>query len=422
MKNNLLLEVERNLTLMGISKKVNLINEGRGEFSNRIWSLILGVGDNTPSVIKKRSNNISIILNNTGLNLNTLRKNEIKSGIEKLISANTNIEEVLIYMEKELTPSVVEKIEKKLSSLGLLDNQIIKSLISDLSDKNSDLSKGFILDVNQELNKFINDERFVNLSPSNKIKSLDDFKQILASTYSSYFGVGTTPKNVIDLVDGVFQKEVDNINTSSEAKTIFDNKKQNIFSSDQSTSSNNSIFMFNETGTKGYYQVLSFSKFPDEFYDYVSSLGKDLESEVMDYLINRTYIEASGEFNRVHFREGIHPKLQGIGLGYTIYRDFINFLGYASSSDNATVESKRVWEKLFDSSDYYGVYGTGDNVLIVNKNWVGDIESLFKSFISKKCQGNDVKINNSFLSDYPEFSVYLSKNVNELYYKLKNKN
>jgi hypothetical protein len=407
---------------MGISKKVNLINEGRGEFSNRIWSLILGVGDNTPSVIKKRSNNISIILNNTGLNLNTLRKNEIKSGIEKLISANTNIEEVLIYMEKELTPSVVEKIEKKLSSLGLLDNQIIKSLISDLSDKNSDLSKGFILDVNQELNKFINDERFVNLSPSNKIKSLDDFKQILASTYSSYFGVGTTPKNVIDLVDGVFQKEVDNINTSSEAKTIFDNKKQNIFSSDQSTSSNNSIFMFNETGTKGYYQVLSFSKFPDEFYDYVSSLGKDLESEVMDYLINRTYIEASGEFNRVHFREGIHPKLQGIGLGYTIYRDFINFLGYASSSDNATVESKRVWEKLFDSSDYYGVYGTGDNVLIVNKNWVGDIESLFKSFISKKCQGNDVKINNSFLSDYPEFSVYLSKNVNELYYKLKNKN
>jgi hypothetical protein len=325
-------------------------------------------------------------------------------------------------MEKELTPSVVEKIEKKLSSLGLLDNQIIKSLISDLSDKNSDLSKGFILDVNQELNKFINDERFVNLSPSNKIKSLDDFKQILASTYSSYFGVGTTPKNVIDLVDGVFQKEVDNINTSSEAKTIFDNKKQNIFSSDQSTSSNNSIFMFNETGTKGYYQVLSFSKFPDEFYDYVSSLGKDLESEVMDYLINRTYIEASGEFNRVHFREGIHPKLQGIGLGYTIYRDFINFLGYASSSDNATVESKRVWEKLFDSSDYYGVYGTGDNVLIVNKNWVGDIESLFKSFISKKCQGNDVKINNSFLSDYPEFSVYLSKNVNELYYKLKNKN
>lgn len=47
---------------------------------------------------------------------------------------------------------------------------------------------------------------------------------------------------------------------------------------------------------------------------------------------------------------------------------------------------------------------------------------LLKSFISKKCQGNDIKINNALLSDYPEFSVYLSKNVNELYYKLKNKN
>jgi len=357
MKTKLLLEVERDLSLMGISKNVNFINEGRGEFSNRIWSLILGVGDNTPSVIKKRSNNLSIILNNTGLNLNTLRKNEIKLGIEKLISANTNIEGVLVYMEKELTPSVVEKIEKKLSSLGLLDNQIIKSLINDLSDKNSDLSKGFILDVNQELDKFINDTRFVNLSPSNKIKSLDDFKQILASTYSSYFGVGTTPKNVIDLLDDSFQKEIDSINTSSEVKTIFDNKKEKIFSSDPSTSTNNSIFIFNETGTKGYYQVMTFKTLPSEFYDYVSSLGDDLKSEVMDHFVDRMYIESSGEFNRIHFREGIHPKLQGIGLGYVIYRDFIKFLGYASSSNNSTIESKRVWEKLFNDSNFYGVYG-----------------------------------------------------------------
>ena len=187
-------------------------------------------------------------------------------------------------------------------------------------------------------------------------------------------------------------------------------KKQNVFS-DQS--SNNSIFMFNQTGTKGYYQAIPFSSFPDEFYNYVSSLGKDSESEVMDYLINRTYIEASGEYNRVHFREGIHPKLQGIGLGYTIYKDFINFLGYGSSSENATRESKRVWEKLLESSDFYGVYGDGDNVLIASKNWKGDVASLFKSFISKKCQGRVIKISNSLLSDYPEFNSYFKNSINE---------
>ena len=187
-------------------------------------------------------------------------------------------------------------------------------------------------------------------------------------------------------------------------------KKQNVFSGQQS---NNSNFMFIQTGAKGYYQVVPFNSFTDQFYDYVSSLGKDSESEVMDYLINRTYIEASGEYNRIHFREGLHPKLQGIGLGYKIYKEFIEFLGYGSSSENATTESKRVWKKLLESSDFYGVYGDGENVLIVSKNWKGDIVSLIKSFISKKCQGKVINISNSLLSDYPEFNNYFENPINE---------
>lgn len=187
-------------------------------------------------------------------------------------------------------------------------------------------------------------------------------------------------------------------------------KKQNVFSGQQS---NNSNFMFIQTGAKGYYQVVPFNSFTDQFYDYVSSLGKDSESEVMDYLINRTYIESSGEYNRIHFREGLHPKLQGIGLGYKIYKEFIEFLGYGSSSENATTESKRVWKKLLESSDFYGVYGDGENVLIVSKNWKGDIVSLIKSFISKKCQGKIINISNSLLSDYPEFNNYFENPINE---------
>ena len=187
-------------------------------------------------------------------------------------------------------------------------------------------------------------------------------------------------------------------------------KKQNVFSGQQS---NNSLFMFTQTGQKGYYQVIPFNSFTDQFYDYVSSLGKDSESEVMDYLINRTYIEASGEYNRIHFREGLDPRLQGIGLGYKIYKEFIEFLGYGSSSENATTESKRVWKKLLESSDFYGVYGDGENVLIVSKNWKGDVVSLIKSFISKKCQDKVINISNSLLSDYPEFNTYFENPINE---------
>jgi hypothetical protein len=195
--------------------------------------------------------------------------------------------------------------------------------------------------------------------------------------------------------------------------------KNNFFSSEPLNASTDSHFMFTQVG-KGYYQVVPFVSFPDEFYNYISSLGNDLESEIMDHLVSRVYIEASGDFNRIHFREGIHPELQGTGLGYLIYQDFIKFLGFASSSDSATKDSKKVWQKLLNDPDFYGVFCEGDNVLIVSKNWNGDTSSLFKTFISKKCGGNVLKINDSLLSDYPEFGTYVQKNIDESYDKAKN--
>ena len=195
--------------------------------------------------------------------------------------------------------------------------------------------------------------------------------------------------------------------------------KNNFFSSEPLNVSTDTYFMFTQVG-KGYYQVVPFVSFPNEFYDYVSSLGEDLESEIMDHLVSRMYIEASGDFNRIHFREGIHPELQGTGLGYLIYQDFIKFLGFASSSDSATKESKRVWQKLLNDPDFYGVLCEGDNVLIVSKDWNGDTSSLFKTFISKKCEGKVLKISDSLLSDYPEFGSYVQKTIDESYGKEKN--
>jgi len=206
--------------------------------------------------------------------------------------------------------------------------------------------------------------------------------------------------------------------TESQYKKLTESK-DNFFSSEPLNASTDSYFIFSQVG-KDYYQVVPFVRFPDEFYNYVSSLGEDLESEIMDQLVSRTYIEASGDFNRIHFREGIHPELQGTGLGYLIYQDFIKFLGFASNSDSATKESKRVWQKLLNDPDFYGVFCEGDNVLIVSKNWNGDTSSLFKTFISKKCGGNVLKISDSLLSDYPEFGSYGQTNIQESYDKAKN--
>ena len=117
-------------------------------------------------------------------------------------------------------------------------------------------------------------------------------------------------------------------------QVINENKRENIFSSEQTSSSNNPTFTFSEV-SKGYYQVMTFKTLPNEFYDYVQSLGEDLKSEVMDHFVDRMYIESSGEFNRIHFREGVHPQLQGIGLGYIIYQDFIKFLERIKKLKNA---------------------------------------------------------------------------------------
>jgi len=187
-------------------------------------------------------------------------------------------------------------------------------------------------------------------------------------------------------------------------RVINENKKENIFSSEQTSSSNNPTFTFNKI-SEGYYQVMVINGLPREFYGYLRTLGPD-SFQVMSHFENSTYIEASSEFNRIHFREGVHPQLQGIGLGYIIYQDFIKFLGYASTSDSATDESKRVWSKIMNDPDFYGVVCEDHNVMAISKDWSGDVVSLVKSFISKKGRDKVLYLNNDLLNDYPDLNSY----------------
>jgi hypothetical protein len=189
-------------------------------------------------------------------------------------------------------------------------------------------------------------------------------------------------------------------------RVINENKRENVFSSEQTSSSNNSTFTFNPVGIAGQYKVnMDMGKLPREFYRYLITLGSD-KPDVLNDFDRYTNIEASGEFNRIHFREGIPPKLQGIGLGYIIYQDFIKFLGYASSSDSATDESKRVWSKIVNDPDFYGVVCEDHNVMAISKDWSGDVVSLVKSFISKKGRDKVLYLNNDLLNDYPDLNSY----------------
>ena len=190
-------------------------------------------------------------------------------------------------------------------------------------------------------------------------------------------------------------------------RVINENKRENIFSSEQTSSSNNPTFTFKPVGSEGQYQVMANKPLPREFYGYLRTLGPD-SYQVMSHFTNRTYIEASGEFNRIHFREGVHPQLQGIGLGYVIYQDFIKFLGYASTSDSATNESKRVWSKMMSDPDFYGVVCEEHNVMVISKNWSGDVVGMVKSFIAKNGRNKVLSLNGNLLNDYPDLNSYVT--------------
>jgi hypothetical protein len=87
------------------------------------------------------------------------------------------------------------------------------------------------------------------------------------------------------------------------------------------------------------------------------------------------YIYSEGELNRIHFTQigefnhmaGIPSELRGIGLGYLIYEEFIHFLGFASSSSDASPEAINIWKKLYKDPEFYGV------VISINDNKKGGI-------------------------------------------------
>ena len=184
----------------------------------------------------------------------------------------------------------------------------------------------------------------------------------------------------------------------------YQTKNKNVFGNSPNSNFIDYGIQFMPSG-KGMYQVMFFKTMPDEFYSFVDQFDDDVKNEIFDSL-GRIYIEASGEFNRIHFREGVHPYLKGLGLGYIIYEAFIKYLGFASSSESATSDARKVWKKLLNDPDFHGIV-CGDEkqggVLIFDKSYTKNVEGLAKKFLSERC-GQNANIDDSLIKMYPNLN------------------
>jgi len=92
--------------------------------------------------------------------------------------------------------------------------------------------------------------------------------------------------------------------------------------------------------------------------------------------------------NRLHFVPGIPPESKGTGLGILIYKEFIKYLGYASSNVIAKIAAKKLWSKIIQDNQFMSIL-TDQSVLVFDKNYKGDIDKVVKNFVSTKMVSKD---------------------------------
>lgn len=133
-----------------------------------------------------------------------------------------------------------------------------------------------------------------------------------------------------------------------------------------------------KNGGEELYQVI----FPKEIVDKYPFLGDYTQQVDHDkrYLVISRVLYHN---NRLHFVPGIPPESKGTGLGLTIYKQFIKFLGYGSSNVIAKVAAKKLWSKIIQDPDFISML-TDQSVLVFSKNWNGDFDKVVKNFVSTK--------------------------------------
>ena len=138
-------------------------------------------------------------------------------------------------------------------------------------------------------------------------------------------------------------------------------------------------------------------------------------------LLNDIRINTEGyPTNRIHFGGGVGSFLEGTGLGYLIYQQFIKYLGYGSSMTNASNKAQVVWSKLAKDPDFYSFIiekGGSQSVYVISKtNPLETPESIVERILQRilSYSSNDIKVilGSEIKKDFPEIEKMFS-NPNE---------
>jgi len=134
-------------------------------------------------------------------------------------------------------------------------------------------------------------------------------------------------------------------------------------------------------------------------------------------LLNNIYIFTEGyPTNRIHFDGGVGSFLEGTGLGYLIYQQFIKYLGYGSSMTNASSKAQVVWSKLTKDPDFYSFIieiGGSQSVYVISKTISFETpESIVEGILERILYygSNDIKVilGSEIKKDFPEIEKMFS--------------
>lgn len=140
------------------------------------------------------------------------------------------------------------------------------------------------------------------------------------------------------------------------------------------------------------------------------------EYDIEDLLSN-VFIKTEGyPTNRIHFPGGVGASLEGTGLGYLIYQQFIKYLGFGSSKPNASSKAQVVWSKLAKDPDFYSFVAQSDfdnYVFVISKtNPIGDpkniVVDLLDNLYRNKSSKIDVVLGSELKRDFPEIETMFS--------------
>ena len=212
-----------------------------------------------------------------------------------------------------------------------------------------------------------------------------------------------------------------------------------IFKDEETTTSEDYIrgLDFNESHT-GYYKVDFSPEFIEKYFSLPSSqvykttslygdehgdqpvplvIKIDNKEYDIEDLLSYVHIKTEGyPTNRIHFSGGVGASLEGTGLGYLIYQQFIKYLGFGSSKPNASSKAQVVWSKLAKDPDFYSFVvqsGFDNYVFVISKtNPIAEpkniVVDLLDNLYRNKSSKFDVALGSELKRDFPEIETMFS--------------